>query len=195
VDTAEDVHVPITAIPLNNNTSPAEILPTTTSNVSAVGIQVNTAIRNLTPHQQILLERMNDIQSKPTEHRIRELFMEIDQLGNYTQETWFSNLSERTLVHFYRYLYDIWRHRGNLSEEVRTRICSLQDPFRNIETHITNINIDVLRKVCLNVMEHMVYTGIDVEYQKLGALHVLSAMTLVSIPARNAMYWLYEGLS
>jgi hypothetical protein len=40
----------------------------------------------------------------------------------------------------------------------------------------------------------MVYTGIDVEYQKLGALHVLSVLTIVSMDARRNMMWLYESL-
>ena len=43
-------------------------------------------------------------------------------------------------------------------------------------------------------METMVYTGIDVEYQKIGALHMLSALTIVSPNARQNMMWLYESL-
>jgi hypothetical protein len=35
-------------------------------------------------------------------------------------------------------------------------------------------------------MENMVYSGIDIEYQRLGALYVLSALTLVSPAARNS---------
>ena len=141
-----------------------------------------------------LRERMNVIQSRPIEERIRELFMEIDQLGNYTQSSWFSNLSDRGLVHLFRYLYDIWTYRGQLTSQTKYRISSLQDPFHGMP-NLQSVDIDELRKHCLHVMEHMVFTGIDIEYQKIGALHVLSAMTLVSLPARHAMYWLYEGLS
>jgi hypothetical protein len=120
--------------------------------------------------------------------------MEIDQLGNYTQSSWFSNLSDRGLVHLFRYLYDIWTYRGQLTAQTKQRISSLQDPFHGMP-NLQSVDIDELRKHCLHVMEHMVFTGIDIEYQKIGALHVLSAMTLVSLPARHAMYWLYEGLS
>jgi hypothetical protein len=171
----------------NTTSSP---LPTTQNNTT----QVVPVALNLTPHQQFLLEKITEIQSKPIEQRTRELFMEIDQLGNYTQESWFSNLTENGLVHYFRYLYDIWRYRGQLSSIVKTNICSLRDPFHNIRLPMQSFNIDVLRKECLTVMEYMVYTGINVEYQKIGALHVLSALTLVSIPARQSMYWLYEGL-
>jgi hypothetical protein len=43
-------------------------------------------------------------------------------------------------------------------------------------------------------MENLIYSGIDEEYRKIGALHVLSALTLVSSPARIAMPWLYESI-
>ena len=150
---------------------------------------------NIPISQSGLAERMNIIQSRTTDERIQELFMEIDQLGNYTQSSWFSNLSDRGLIFFYRYLYDIWAHRGQLSPQTKRNICPLLDPFSNIfRVNLQTADINELRRRCLFVMEHMVYTGTDIEYQKIGALHVLSAMTLISLPARQSMYWLYEGL-
>jgi hypothetical protein len=146
-----------------------------------------------TPQQSELRERMNAIQSRSTEERIRELFMEIDQLGNYTNAVWFSDLNERELVSFFRYLYDVWMYRGQLARQTKLRICSLQDPFAGLAS-LQSVELEELRKYCLHVMEHMVYTGVDIEYQRIGTLHVLSALTLVSLPARQAMYWLYEGL-
>jgi hypothetical protein len=147
----------------------------------------------LSPQLSGLRERMNAIQSRPTEDRMRELFMEMDQLGNYTNVSWFSSLTDRGLVNFFRYLYDIWTYRGQLTTTTKFRISSLQDPFSGM-TNLQTLDIDELRKHCLHVMEHMVYTGVDIEYQRIGTLHVLSALTLVSMPARQAMYWLYEGL-
>jgi hypothetical protein len=40
----------------------------------------------------------------------------------------------------------------------------------------------------------MVFTGIDTEYRKIGALHILSALTVVSSNARNAIPWLYDTI-
>jgi len=167
------------------------------SHITAQGVHAIPDVRTLSPDQVIMLERMNDIQSKPLETRIRELFMEIDQLGNYTQEEWFTSLSIRGLVHLFRYLHDIWNYRGQLTSTIKSRICSLRDPFYNMnrDVYMHGITVDTLRNECLSVMEHMVYTGIDIEYQRIGTLHVLSAFTLVSIPARQSMYWLYEGLT
>ena len=43
-------------------------------------------------------------------------------------------------------------------------------------------------------MEDMVYTGVDIEFKTLGAIHALSVLTLVSHEARIALPWLYESL-
>jgi len=158
-----------------------------------IPVETPTQVLSLSPQQSELRERMNVIQSRSTEDRMRELFMEMDQLGNYTNETWFSNLTDRGLINFFRYLYDIWTFRGQLTLQTKMRICSLQDPFYST-ANVQTLDIDELRKHCLHVMEHMVYTGVDIEFQRIGTLHVLSALTLVSMPARQAMYWLYEGL-
>jgi hypothetical protein len=168
-------------------------IPVAVPNTLPPVIENNIQVFLNTPQHSELRERMNVIQSRSTEERIRELFMEIDQLGNYTSQAWFSEINDRGLVNFFRYLYDIWMYRGQLSRQTKLRICSLQDPFTGI-TLLQTTNIDELRKYCLHVMEHMVYAGIDIEYQRIGTLHVLSALTMVSLPARQAMYWLYEGL-
>ena len=44
-------------------------------------------------------------------------------------------------------------------------------------------------------MENMVYSGVDEDHRKIGALHVLSALTVVSSGARETMPWLYESVA
>jgi hypothetical protein len=143
-----------------------------------------------------LIERMQEIQQKPLNVRIQELFMEIDNLGNYTQASWFDNLTTSDYIRYLRYLGDIWNYRGQLSVETKRNICTLLDPFSqrfawNATSRDAHENI---QQVCVFVLEHMIYTGADIEYRKLGALHALSALTIVSIPARRNMIWLYESL-
>jgi hypothetical protein len=162
----------------------------------------NRVFTNVTNNHQLtenveLHNRMQHIREKPINVRILELFMEIDLLGNYTDSNWFINLEKREYIRYYRYLYDIWHYRGQMTHETKRRICRLHDPF--INTSLSSLNLattttDDCRAVCLYIMENMVYTGIDVEYQKLGALHVLSVLTIVSMDARRNMMWLYESL-
>ena len=141
--------------------------------------------------------KITTMRLKPIQTRIQELFMDIDQLGNYTNYQWFSNLERRDFIRLYRTLHDIWTYRGHLSREMKCKICILEDPFHEINRerlHLNDASIDVIREVCLKIFEHMVYCGIDDEYRKIGTLHALSALTMVSIHARNAMPWLYESL-
>jgi len=144
-----------------------------------------------------LHNRMQRIREKPLNIRIQELFMEIDLLGNYTDSNWFTNLEKREYIRFYRYLFDIWHYRGQLTHETKRRICRLHDPF--INTSLSSLNLPTsttedCRAVCLYIMENMIYTGIDIEYQKIGTLHVLSVLTIVSLDARRNIPWLYESL-
>lgn len=140
------------------------------------------------------IHSLHIIRLLPINTRIQELFMEIDQLGNYTNNEWFSSLNRDQYVRLYRLIYNIWRR---LSIDVRNKICILGDPFINIfssNIHINEIAFERIKEACLIVLENMVFTGIDIEYRKIGALHVLSALTVVSPNARVAIPWLYDTL-
>jgi hypothetical protein len=135
--------------------------------------------------------------SKPINERIQNLFMEIDQLGNYTQSSWFSNLDRIGYLRFYRYLLDIWNYRAQLSYDVKKKICPFLEPFSNIfarNIHHVDSPIQDFQILCITAMENLIYSGFDDEYRKIFAFHLLSALTLVSFPARTAMPWLYESI-
>jgi hypothetical protein len=146
---------------------------------------------------QEISNKINEIREKPVPVRIQELFMEIDQLGNYTNAEWFSTLTLRDYIRLYRNLYDIWNYRAQLSYEMKRKICLLNDPFLGIfnqRIYYNDISFSQIQEACLKVFENMVYTGIDIEHRKIGTMHSLSALTIVSLDARNAMPWLYESL-
>jgi hypothetical protein len=141
--------------------------------------------------------KMATIQSKSVLTRIQELFIEIDLLGNYTNYLWFLNLDRRDYVRLYRVLYDIWNYRGHLSREMKQKICVIEDPFYNINgdrLYLYDAPYEIIQEMCLRIYEKMVYCGIDEEHRKIGTLHALSALTVISLPARNSIPWLYESL-
>ena len=127
--------------------------------------------------------------------RIENLFMEIDLLGNYTQSSWFSQLTYNQYVRFYRYLQDIWNFRSNMTIETKLNICPFYNPFDGVFPHGAEITQDVIRIGCLIVFENFVYCGINEDYKRIGTLHALSALTLVSENARQAIPWLYESVN
>jgi hypothetical protein len=142
--------------------------------------------------------KLLQIRVKPVPVRIIDLFIDIDLLGNYTQSSWFANLDRINYIRFYRILRDIWNFRGQLSRELKSNICPFFNPFTNIfirEIYHVDITHEEIQFASLTLIENLIYTGIDEEHKKLGALHVLSALTVVSSGARDAMPWLYESLA
>ena len=152
-------------------------------------IAFNAELRELTM-------KMQEIQLRPINQRIQDLFIEIDLLGNYTHSSWFTALERRDYVRFFRTLLDVWHYRAQLTPEAKRNICQLHDPFLNVRINTYNY-LEVpeveLMTACVTVMENMIYTGVDAEYKQIGALLSLSVLTVVSIPARNNMFWLYES--
>lgn len=183
----------------NTNDTPNNINNTTI--LSTTYYQPRVYNSNILSNNPILRDNYNKIiemRRKPLETRIQELFMEIDQLGNYTQSIWFSQLNRRQYILLYRHLFDIWTFRAQLSIEIRNKICPLFDPFTEIFSqpiYQNNILEDQIKIACLTIIENLVYSGIDEDHKKLGTLHALSGLTTVSNEARIAMPWLYESIA
>jgi len=144
---------------------------------------------------QACIALLDTIRRGTIEQRVRGIFMEMDSLGNYTDSAWFLDLySKHEYRRLYRVLYNIWFHHARLSSEIRAAICIIGDPFENILGFMQTVEADILCEKCVRVLEHMVYCGKDTDHRKLGAFHVLTAFTVVSMNARLAMPWLYESL-
>ena len=72
-------------------------------------------------------------QQQEINQRINNVFIEMDQLGNYTQACWFLNIETAAqLLHFVNQLYDIWNYRAQLNIQTKNRISNGLDIFRNI---------------------------------------------------------------
>ena len=80
---------------------------------------------------------------------------------------------------------------------MKYKICILEDPFHEVareRAYLHDASVMIIKEICLKIFENMVYCGIDDEYRKIGTLHALSALTIVSENARNSMPWLYESI-
>jgi hypothetical protein len=148
------------------------------------------------PEQQNRIERMHRNRSNTISQRINDLFSEIDQLGNYTQVSWFMSLTINSYIRLFRSLYDIWYYRSQLSRETRLRICPLAAPFdTTIErSGARPLTVEDIQKMCVEIFENLVFMGVDNDSRQLGAFHSLTALTIVSMDARTAMPWLYESI-
>lgn len=152
----------------------------------------------MTEDQYVRINRLREIRNMTINQRTNNLFIEIDYLGNYTQVSWFNLLDRNDYIIFYRFLYEIWYYRANFAQDVRYNICPFLTPFYNV-VNIRNLSQTVstaeIKQLCLIAFENLVYTGSDDEHRKLGTIHALSALTIVSLGARVALPWLYESVT
>jgi len=152
-----------------------------------------TNMEDLARYNHIRTIRTNTI-----DNRISELFIEIDLLGNYTNREWFDELNIQDYIRLYRRLYEIWYYRSELTRETQNNICPFYSPFDGIFTRPllhSEIRLEQIKIACLIVIENMVYSGINIDYRRIGTLHALSALTMVSFGARMALPWLYESVN
>ena len=184
---------------LNNVPSRTNILTQTIMRPSAAAAQVNLPLIDLSNNilvqsNQMTNLQLSDIRTRPVNDRIIAVFMDMDQLGHYTNNAWFQELDKRQYYNFFREIYNIWRFRAQLSYFTKLRICPFDptDVFGSII--YDDMTIENTREGCLRIVENMVYMGADTDHRNLGTFHILSALTVVSPPARQALPWLYESV-
>lgn len=135
--------------------------------------------------------------SKQLEMKILDLFQYINELGNYADSSWFSNLSRHMTVLFIREVYDIWNYRAQLTQEtMRSIVPPHGNPFTGMNLQLAQTQSDeFIRKQAVKVIEYLVKSGHTTDNRSLGAYYVLAALTLVSEEARNALPWLFQSVS
>lgn len=179
-------------------------------NRSDFGNKVKENVTNMIRISKILkipidIDIKNDIvdPAKRMELKILELFQTMNSYGNYANSEWFSQLSRNMHVRFARELVDIWNYRALLTMAKKQEICPphgtpfLGTPyFTNIANNniLNNLSNETLMKYNVQIIENLVKSAVDIDNKMLGTFYVLSALTLVSQPARDAMPWLYEAV-
>ncbi len=138
-------------------------------------------------------------QYQTIDQKIVGLFQKMDNLGNYTQSEWLTKLPIFKLKRFIIELYDIWNYRAQLTQDVKLLICPPNgNPFASIPLQTielnTNINISLLKHYCYIIIHLFIHSAILRENQALGAIYVLSALTMVNPETAEALPWLYESV-
>ena len=141
--------------------------------------------------------------AKRMELKILELFQTMNSYGNYANSEWFSQLPRNLHIRFARELVDIWNYRALLTMAKKQEICPphgtpfLGTPyFTNVVNNnvLNNLSNETLMKYNVQIIENLVKSAVDIDNKMLGTFYVLSALTLVSQQARDAMPWLYEAV-
>ena len=145
---------------------------------------------------ELIMNNTNTIVNENINNRIFSAFHDIDILGNYTHQHWFTDLSREKLTRFIYELHDIWDYRANLSSRVKNEICpNYHDLFRMIYMNDLHTSlVPILQDIAITIVERLVRTGINHDSKCLGANLVLSALTLVNTEAAIAIPWLFQSV-
>lgn len=185
--------IPSLSEPTDEHAPNTNIVSTATDTADA-----QTTDEHLEIHMRRCRQKIVRLRQLPIVSRTHEIFMEMDRLGNYTDSAWFLSLSKRKNYIFYSQLRELWVFRAQIPPHVKRLICPFGDPFldsmnifRKPYDHLTEHEI---QNCCLNVIENMLLTSFDTEYNKIGCLHILTALTVVSSNARNQYHYLYDSI-
>lgn len=127
--------------------------------------------------------------------KVTDLFQKIDELNYYTNPSWFINLNVDELRCFYVELYDVWHHRAELTPEMRnTIIPSPARPFKYpVRDVVAQRSQELLRKLNMDTIRMFVSAAADRSDRILGAMYVVTALTLVCRECAETYPWLYES--
>jgi len=151
----------------------------------------------------IVIELPQDTLTPQQRYRqtVLHLFQNIDLLGHYSDPDWFLHLTYQEHITFLRELMDIWNYRAELSYNARA---SIYPPYGNpFPHHITGwlthqfysyLTLETIVNINMTIIERLTTTAMQESDRCLGANFVLCALTLVSIPAREALPWLYQSV-
>jgi hypothetical protein len=163
-----------------------------------VGHQVQALVRELarrklptewaplappTPEQQVRM-------------KIVDAFSRIDELNYYSSPDWFLELDAGGHRRFYCHLHDIWFIRANLSQAQRNLIVPgyATRLFRTPRWALADQGLEALQRINLGLIRALIGSATDRNDRILGAMYVVSTLTLVCNGARVAYPWLDESV-
>ncbi len=128
--------------------------------------------------------------------KIVDLFNKIDELNYYSSPDWFISLDIGGQRRFYTELHAIWTHRAGLSMMQKNTIVPnfSSKLFRHPPWAMMDQSLEAMQKLNMNTIRILISSAEDKNDRILGAMYVVSTLTLVSREARNAYPWLFESV-
>jgi len=164
-------------------------------------------LSKLVGHGDLTIERNLDELLKLTDaeknrRRIVAFCQVMDGYGNYTDTEWFLSMRRRHLVQFAKSLYDIWMFRSQMSQTMRRQIYPqnggrpFEDfPWQNMRVEQIEHDTDIVRNIAFTMIEKLIGSGETDDDRVIGAMYVLTAVTLVNRSAAEALPALYYSVA
>ena len=129
--------------------------------------------------------------------KVVDLFAKIDELNYYSSPDWFIGLTRERHIKFYREIHAIWNHRAGLSMQQKHAIVPqfMQRLFRHAPWALGDQTLESLQKINMNVIRLIISSAEDRNDRIIGAMYVVSTLTIVCEEAKQAYPWLYESVA
>jgi hypothetical protein len=125
-----------------------------------------------------------------------DLFRIMEDLGYYTDPTWFNELRYVDLVRFYIELAHIWYTSAGLTVTDHIRIVPIQTRLFTVPVRVIgNLGPVALKQTVLDNCKLFVSSAAARSDRQLGAMYVLGALSLFHRGARQAYSWMYESVA
>lgn len=148
-------------------------------------------------NSQVNINMYTLVSNAQIEQNIVNVFQDIDSYGHYTDPNWLLSLNVNQIKQFIKDVKDIFDYRAGLTDEVKRQILPPQGTFGMNGVRVwlqQNDDIGVLRLKAYEFINKLTTSGITNEDKALGVFYVLSALTLSSPEAAQAMPWLYQSV-
>ncbi len=141
--------------------------------------------------------QVRDVSESVVRQYACEIFMKMDNLGNYTNMSWYLGLTISGLTKWYTILKTAWYNRAGISEQYRNELCLVhREAFMEVHHFIVDhselLTIYAIQMIFLRLINRLVFTNNDVECQKMCVNYVLGALTLVNPQTARDIPWLFE---
>jgi hypothetical protein len=186
-----------TLIEGNATTNPYNRKPLPSRFIRDIGL-----IRELTEYHAVLSNNAPAPSTEPIKRTVLQecidLFCIIDSLDHMTKIDWFMSLDNANLLKFYKELRDIWDYRANLTPEMKLRHTKdgllFARPDLSYEAVVAASSRDLALRI-IGECRRLVTEGRHRSDNSLGALWILTALTIVNDDARLCMPWLYASVA
>lgn len=155
----------------------------------------NQLLKNIEKKRKIEFKIDNKLKPElKLQQRCVKIFQIMDSLKQYTQCEWFLKLNLVQLINFYVQLEDIWNYRAGISNKEKFNYTKNGKLFEISVKDIKKFKNKIkLSNIILDECERLITEGKTVSDKTTGALWILSALTIVSKEARDALPWLFQA--
>ena len=140
----------------------------------------------------------NDTDLSPEQlwrQKVLDACMRLESFGFHVSCEWFSEMTLQKHIEFYKTIYSLWNFRLGLTTEQQNAIVPPPTNLFTLRSEKKQHSHTWWEKMNLRLIETLITSSPDKEYQRLGATYCMIGFVQVNEEAREAFPWLCESIN